>query len=157
MFKRLSIAFAALALLLAVPAFGQSRPMGPGPGGPHVREEAPDPARQVERMKHALDLTEEQVQQMEQLVEGVAETRPQQRERMLTLRADLRMLEQAGSFDEPAARDVARQLAEIHANQLVDRARMMSEMRSILTSDQLSRLNELQSSRAKRRQPRKRP
>lgn len=106
-----------LALLLTVVAWGQNRPGPRGPMGPPP----------VEKLQQVLDLTDEQVTELEALRE--------------TLRNDLQALKDQEFATQEERRDAVKNLMEAHK----------ASVEELLTEAQLSKLEELEQNRPEKR------
>jgi Spy/CpxP family protein refolding chaperone len=136
-----SLVLAAGLFLTATLSFGhgmRARGDGVGPYGPFS-----------ERMMDRLGVTGEQKTQ----IQGVlGKFRPEAEplvRRMATERRALRRLVQEGAADEKTVRSQAARLAALESDLAVMRARLSKEVRSLLTAEQVARLDEFRAQREK--------
>jgi len=143
----------ALALMLAPAALAQpsGRPMGPGPGGP-----GPGPGRgpNLERMTQQLDLTDQQRDQIREILDNHRDGAQKLDQEMRAARDTLHDAIHAEVFDETAIRDAAAAVSLLEADRAVDMARTLSQVRQVLTPEQREKLAEMQQTRREHRQDR---
>lgn len=106
------------------------------------------------RMFHGLDLTEAQQTQIQQIAERYRQNNKQARENRGDKTDGFDALT-SGTFDESAVRAAAQARAAKRVEMEVSRARMMSEMYAVLTSEQKAKIAEMRQQRQQRRQERK--
>ena len=146
-----------LTLTLAMTVFAQQRgqrpgppPEGPGgfgqrgPGGPGGRGG-------FGPMERELNLTDEQKAQMKVLQEGFEKKTAGLREQMFKGHDGPPAELQDGAFDEAAVRAAAQARANIQVELEVEHARLMSQMRALLTVEQKAKLAELRQQFEQRR------
>lgn len=133
------ITLAAAALLVA-PVLAQRGPMNADCRGPHG---AHGPGMGLHRMIEHLDLTPEQQEQMEQLRARHREETETVRDRLRAAHERFADLAYADPLDEVALRAAAAEMAGARAEMMVSRAAMRSEMRRILTPEQLERFEQM--------------
>jgi protein CpxP len=125
--------------LLATPLLAQGPPArGPRPG--HSRG-VDRPMH--ERMLEQLDLTDDQREQIDQLISAHRDSMRDRRDQMRTRRMQMEDLADAEEFDEAAIRDAARAIAEVDADMAVERARLRHEIHELLTPEQQAKAAEM--------------
>jgi Spy/CpxP family protein refolding chaperone len=144
--KRFSTGFLlatlAVAALVLAPAMAQGRPGGHGPNHGMA-----DHGRMMARIFDQLDLSDEQRDQIHQIMEQSRdETRPT-RDAMRAGRESMADLMHAETIDEAAIRDVAEEIAAGQVELMVAHARAMSEMREVLTPEQLEQFRQMRQQR----------
>jgi Spy/CpxP family protein refolding chaperone len=107
------------------------------------------------RMFRALDLTETQQSQIQQIAERFRQQHKQTREARRGDKKDRFDFLAGGTFDETAVRAAAQARAAKRVEMEVSRARMMSEMYAVLTSEQKAKIAELRQQHEQRRQERR--
>jgi Spy/CpxP family protein refolding chaperone len=135
-FRRLAVAASlALSTALLIPALAQHP--HPGHAGPRVSHDG------MRHMLHRLDLTEDQQDEMRQLVDRHRQqTRPQVQQ-VSERRLDLFDRVHAPELDEAAIRDAAIAVAAAAAEIAVARAVLLQQVRQLLTPEQLEDAQEL--------------
>jgi len=136
-FRRLAVVI--VLALLAAPVLAQGPP-GHGHRSGHFRG-ADNPMH--ERMLEQLDLTDDQREQVEQLMTDHRSAMKDRRELMRTHRKEMRDLVHAEDFDEAAIRDAAMVIAEAEAEMAVERARLRQEIHKVLTPEQQEKAAEM--------------
>ena len=134
---------------LAIAAFGgatAASSKGPHRGGP----EGGRHERGIHHAMSELDLSEDQKQQLADLREAQRASMGDQHEQMRAARKALDEAIHADNVDESAIRAAAKDLAEIEADMAVARARSFQNLKRILTSEQVAKLEELKSRRQDR-------
>lgn len=139
----------------------ESRPPGPAGRGPfaHGRHGFPGagpigPGGLMPAL-HRLDLSEDQREQIRDVLEQERELAEGYREQMRALRAELEDQIESDPFDENAVRAKAEAVAALGADMAVLRARRSGQIRELLTSEQLSELEELKAKRESFREQRR--
>ena len=129
--------FALIVLALVPPASlagdPQGDPRGPGGRGMHA-----------ERLFERLDLTPDQQEQVRGILSQHRETMRDQMHQLRAARAALDEQIHAGEFDETAIRQKADAVSAIDVELAVARGALLSELRQVLTPDQLAEFEELQ-------------
>jgi Spy/CpxP family protein refolding chaperone len=124
-------------MVLAFAYSAQARPLGPGfSNGRH--------GGSLDRLQTmlALKLTDAQQERMSSIIASFQEQRKNLWTQMREARQNIREVLNATSFDETKARDAYRSASAIREEMFVSRAKMMADLKSVLTSDQLNQLNE---------------
>lgn len=118
-----------------------------GPGQHHMRSERHDPGAHFDRLADKLELTDEQKAQIKSWREEKQAQRGERRDDLRKIHREMRALMNADTLDEAAIRAKARELADIHADQAIEHARFMQHLRTILTPEQLKKLEALKAKR----------
>ena len=140
-FRRIAIVL--VLALLAAPVLAQG-PSGRGPGHGHFHgEDSP----MHERVLAQLDLTDEQREEVEQLMTDHRAAMKDRREQMRDRRMAMRDLIHADEFDEAAIRDAAMAIAEAEADVAVERARLRHEIHALLTPEQQEKAAQMREKR----------
>ena len=87
-----------------------------------------------------LNLTENQKADALNIIDGFAAFRDSKKEAMQQARVNMKAVMQAEAFDEQLAREAFRQTTGIREDLFVQRAKMMAELKAILTPEQLELL-----------------
>lgn len=145
--KKMIGAFALAFAILAAGAVGFAQQHGDKRGGGHR-------GGGFGRMFHGLDLTEAQQTQIKQIAERYRQNNKQTRGERRNDGDRFDALT-SGTFDETAVRAAAQARAAKRVEMEVSRARMMSEMYAVLTTEQKAKIVEMRQQRAQRRQERK--
>jgi protein CpxP len=140
-FRRLAIVI--VLVLLATPVLAQGGP-GRGPGHGHFHG-ADSPMH--ERVLEQLDLTDDQREQIDQLIADHRTAMKDRREQMRERRTAMRDLMHADEFDEAAIRDAAMAIAEAEADVAVERARLRHEIHALLTPEQQEKAAQMREKR----------
>lgn len=119
--------------------------MGP-PGGDH------DPARMLRHMSERLELTDDQRDQAEAIMQAGKTESGADRQRLRELRGELMTMESA--FDPDAARKAADEIGEITSRMVYRYASTYAEFYALLTDEQRAELEQLKEERGERRQDR---
>ncbi len=140
-------------IVVAILAFSSAFAIGSRP----VLADSGPPCRQMRGDRHPfakwawkLDLTKQQKQEIRGIFK---ENRPKFQpimDKYLAERRDMRALVQAGKIDEPAIRQQATKLASTEADLAIQRAKMSSQIRAVLTPAQLEKFKALQAERDRR-------
>jgi Spy/CpxP family protein refolding chaperone len=99
--------------------------------------------QRLEAMGTILDLTEEQKNQFETLVNKQWQEKQPLREQMQASRDELREAKHAANFDETDFRAKAARHAELKTEMMVAHAKMKQEMRALLTPEQQEKADKL--------------
>ncbi len=140
----------ALAVMLAPAALAQpsGRSMGPGPG------HGPGRGPNLERMTRHLDLTDQQRDQIRQILDNRRDGAAQLDTELRDARDRLHAAIHADVFDETGIRDASAAVALLEADRAVDMARTLQEVRQVLTPEQREKMGEMQQRRREHRQDR---
>jgi len=120
---------------------GGPGPRGPRGGGPGIGGDLP---------LRALDLTEAQRAQVQQLVQQHREATRALFERVRTSREAQRQAMEAIPFDESSIRAARSAVAEVEADLAVQQARLQGEIHGLLTTEQQQRLEKIRADREAR-------
>jgi Spy/CpxP family protein refolding chaperone len=127
----------ALFMVFALSYSAQARPFGPGfSNGRHG-----GPLDRLQTML-ALKLTDVQQERMSSIIASYQDQRKNLWTQMREARQNIREVLNATSFDETKARDAYRSASVIREEMFISRAKMMAELKSVLTPDQISQLKE---------------
>lgn len=110
--------------------------------------------RKFERIVSKLELSEDQVQQAEQLREAFHLDHSALREQIKNKRSALKAQSNADVYDETAVEALAAELGELHAQSTVARARHKYEFQQILTEEQRTKMAEIKNKRGERKSKR---
>lgn len=136
--RKVATLTAAVVVLTLIPTAAMANPMGRHRGhGP------PDRERMHEMLVERLDLTDDQQDRFQAMMERHREEMEPAMERRRSAREALADQVHAESFDEAAIRAAAADLAVIEADLAVARAMHVREVRQILTPEQWSRFQEM--------------
>lgn len=139
-----TILYSILALALAaIPASLLARPQGPGFGGGHPGWSGGG-GRMLERIADALDLSEQQREQIRAVHEVYREDMEGLVDLMGVARRDLQDRVRAESFDEVTIREASARVAAVSADLAVLRARIHADTRQILTPEQVEKAEAMQ-------------
>jgi Spy/CpxP family protein refolding chaperone len=138
--KRIGIMMAALMAMIAVSGTAVAQPGPRGPHGPHGK-----PGDQAKRMAHFLQLTDEQKAQMKELHEKFREENKATIDQMKQLHQQAR--EQMQNGDREGAKETRDQLRELRASMKDEHMALRDEMKSILTEEQLQKLETMKERR----------
>ena len=116
-------------------------PRGPRGGGPGIAGDLP---------LRALDLTEAQRAQVQQLVQQHREATRALFERVRTAREAHRQAMEAIPFNESSIRATMSAVAEVEADVAVQQARLQGEIHGLLTAEQQQRLEKIRADREAR-------
>lgn len=111
-------------------------------GGPWGRG-GMDPERRLARMARALDLTEPQREQVKAILASEREKTEPLRRNLAEIREKIRKAALAEPFDEAAVRALAAGQNDTRVELVVSRARVKSQVFSLLTPEQRERAKEL--------------
>lgn len=100
---------------------------------------------------HGLDLSEQQTEQIAAVLEKHKDAHADVRRQMRDARRSLNEAIHAENFDEARVRKAAQALSNQFADFSVHRARVFSEIRPILTDDQIAQMAERKKTRSERR------
>ena len=101
---------------------------------------------------HGLNLSEQQTEQIAAVLEKHKDAHADVRRQMREARRSLNEAIHSGSFDEARVRKAAQAFNDQLADFSVHRARVFSEIRPILTDDQITQLEDRKKTRSERRQ-----
>lgn len=140
---RLVAAAAVTAVLLVAATLAVAQPAGHrhGPG---------EPGEFLDHLTRRLDLTDDQRATLAGLFASHREVRMTEREQLQAARDTLDEQVHADVFDEGAIRAAAAELAALGAERAVARARLLQEVRGVLTPDQMEQFQEMMSWRRER-------
>jgi protein CpxP len=146
------VLFAALTAAIVGPSslYAQGRGVGRGPGFGH----GPDAAILMLPLRQ-LDLTDAQRTQVRQLMERHRSDAFPLVERLRTAADAQRQAMEAAPVDEARIRTAVEQVAQVQADLAVQRARLQSEILSVLTPEQQQRLQQLRAEQKARMQQRR--
>jgi protein CpxP len=142
-----AVAFAA-ALLMSVAALAQHGGPGGhrgGPGGPGHHGDM------LGHFARELNLTDAQQAQIKQLTEAFHENNKAQHEQLMKGGGGPFEGLKDGAFDEAAVRAAAQARANLHVEMEVAHARLMSQIYTLLTPEQKTKVNELRQRHEQRR------
>ena len=143
--KAIVTGLAAVSMVLAVALAVQARPFGPG-----SRDGGPGAAIGGLKAVLELKLSEDQQAQLMNIIGKYEEQREGLRSRMMEARKNVAAVLKAETFSEEDARKASREASEVRENLFVLRAKMMSEMKAVLTPEQLKQLQEGKAQRHER-------
>ena len=134
----------ALAMIAAIP---ETSVAGDRMGkGPHHRGDGPMGLKLLKQ----LDLTENQEIRVREMFSAHREEMRPHANKLRIARNTMVQTMETAPLDEPAVREAHRALAGIREEMVVARARMMDEVRSILTPEQNARLTQMKAERRER-------
>lgn len=115
-----------------------------GPGWGRCYEDGPEPGmRGFGRLTAVLDLTDEQEEQIEAIMEAERPAMLALRKQMRDGRSELGAIT-GSSFDEAAVREAAARIAKIKTEMIVARTRVKSKIFAVLTPEQQELAEKLQ-------------
>lgn len=120
-------------------AMAVSDDFGPGwgPGWGRCNEDGRGPGmRGFGRMAAVLDLTDEQEEQVEAIIEAERSSLQPLRDQMREARNELHAIVRSGSFDEAAVREVAARMSQTRTEMIVAKTRVKSKIYAVLTPEQ---------------------
>jgi Spy/CpxP family protein refolding chaperone len=127
----------ALFMVFALAYSAQAKPYGPGfsngrPGGA------------LDRLQSllALKLTDAQQERMSSIIASYQDQRRNLWTQMRETRRNIREVLNATSFDEAKAREAYQSASVVREEMFISRAKMMAELKSVLTPEQLNQLKE---------------
>ena len=144
--KRNSVAagvFVFVAFFFLSPFLAEAQP-GPREERSSVRESAPF-------LKDYLELTSEQVTKLEELRKSKREERQTLREQIRKARAELRELMRNPQAEEKEADAIIEKISDLEAARLKSSFRNIREMRTVLTPEQVEKLENIRDRMAARR------
>lgn len=106
-------------------------------------------------MFRGLDLTDAQKEQMRSIHEANRDSVKSLRDQMKANKQQLETLSAGGSFNESQVQAIAQQQGALHAQMIVNRERIKSQMFAILTPEQKSKMAEMKANREQKMQERK--
>ena len=140
------------------PGIGGPRAGGPGgPGGPGMRRGGPGGPMGFGPGFGQLDLTDDQKAQLKTIADSHRNEFQAAGQKIGTAREAMRTLIEAEAIDESAIRAKSAEVAAAEADLAILNAKVRKESQQVLTSEQLSKLKELQANREgrmKQRRPR---
>lgn len=110
--------------------------------------------KQFEKMAHKLKLTNDQKEQIKALFKEAAAQNKPIKDKLLAGRQKMRQLIEADTFDEAAVKALAAEQANLHADLSVARARLMHQVRDVLTPEQRELAKKLKFDRERRKRSR---
>ena len=110
---------------------------------------------QTERLKRQLDLTAQQQTELKAIRTESRERTASLREEAAENRVAIRDLLDAEDLDEPRLRELTREQAERHADQMVAKHGMRANVNQILSPEQQKKFEELRRQRAEEKRPRR--
>lgn len=102
------------------------------------------------RMLRDLDLTDEQQTAVRKIVASYRKKGKDLGESAMELRPKMKGLTETGEFDEAAVRNAFQERSKTHEDMFVLRAKMMNEIRAVLTEEQREALAEKRAGVAER-------
>ena len=139
------IGIAAVSMVLALAWGVQARPFGAG-----SRDRAPGAAIGGLKAILELRLSADQQAQLISIIDKYEDEKDGLSSRMMEARKKVAAVLKAETFNEEDAREAFREASEVRENLFVLRARMMSEIKAVLTPEQLQRLQEGKARRQER-------
>ena len=143
--KTIVTGLAAVSLVLALALVVQARPFRSG-----SRDGGPGAAIGGLKAVLELKLSEDQQAQLSNIIIKYEEQREGLMGRMIEARKKLAAVLKAEPFDEKDARNAFEEVSEVKEDLFVLRAKMMSEMKGVLSPEQLQRLQERKAQRHER-------
>ena len=135
--KTIVTGLAAVSLVLALALAVQARPFRPG-----SRDGGPGAAIGGLKAVLELKLTEDQQAQLINIINKYEDQTGDLRSRMMEARKRVAAVLKAEPFNEEDARKAFQEASEVRENLFVLKAKMMSEMKVVLSPEQLQRLQE---------------
>jgi Spy/CpxP family protein refolding chaperone len=120
------------------------------PFGPHVQKRGMGLGLAGLRAFHDLKLSDTQLESIINIIDKYQSQRDTFRNSMVEVRENLRAVLQAEQFNEEDARKAFREASAVREDMFVLRAKMMAELRSVLTPEQLELLKERKAKRLER-------
>ncbi len=120
----------------APPCGGCPTPGNCAMGGPGGKGMAMNPGQGIEKMADLLELTPEQLGQIEAIQKAQGEKVASLKERMMAIQEKMHQAVTAEPFDEKAVRGLADEEAGVRTEMLVTQARMRSSIHALLTEEQ---------------------
>lgn len=99
--------------------------------------------RYLKRLARCLDVTDEQRAEFEAVMSKSRKQMAELRDEMRANRTQLRDLTRQAEFDEAAVRGMADRQGDLKAEMIVLRARQRSEIKALLTDEQIAQLDEM--------------
>ena len=140
--RTIVIAAFVLAIVFAVSSVAMARGFGKSDKGYHSRQ-----GLMGLRTVMELNLSDSQKDQALKIMEKYQNNRAEVRESLIKERDSLRTAIQADEFNEGNTREVFQKASSIREDMFIERAKMMTEMKKILTPDQIKVLNERKAER----------
>ena len=107
-----------------------------------------DPGRMLEHMDERLDLSDDQRNQIEPLLNATREKIRIDRERLTTLREQLHALRE--DFDSDQARAISTQIGELTGNMVFEMSSTHAQMFAVLDAEQRAEMNKVMEQRHRR-------
>ena len=145
---------ATIVVAALIAAGGLAYAQGPGFGGPRGRGPG-GPGMGAGMLLRGLDLTEAQRQQIRQLTEQHREATRTIAERLQAARAARQEAMTATPTNEAQIRAAVQQEADVEADLAVQQARLMADVRAVLTPEQLQQVEARRTQREARMQERR--
>jgi Spy/CpxP family protein refolding chaperone len=120
------------------------------PFGPHMQKRGMGFGFTGLRAFHDLQLSDTQQESVTNIINQYQDQRETLRNSMVEARKNLRVVLQAEHFNEEDTRKAYREAAAVREDMFVLRAKMMVELRAVLTPEQLEILNERKAKRLER-------
>jgi Spy/CpxP family protein refolding chaperone len=140
--KAVITAVIAASMVLAMAVGVQARPFGPSSGDRGI-----EPRLWGLKALLELKLTDEQQGQVLNIINKYEDQRAGLRSRMAKAGKDVAAALRAGTFNEENARKAFREASAVREDIFILRARMMSELKAVLTPEQVQLLQERRSQR----------
>lgn len=125
-----------------------------GKRGHHGKRGGGKGMRRGAMMLRHLDLTEEQKAQVKQIVETSREDTRSIREQMKNNRRQLGALSENGQFNEAQVQALAAQQGNLHAQLIVEKERVKSQIFNLLTPEQKAKAAEIKAQMKQKREER---
>ncbi len=106
-------------------------------------------------MLRGLDLTDEQKAQVKQIMQTSRENTKSVREQMKANRQQLEAVSENGNFDQAQVQALAAQQGNLHAQMIVEKERVKSQIYQILTPEQKAKAAEMKASFKQKMQERR--
>ena len=135
----------AVSMVLALAFTAEARPFGPGHKGRGMRGDLGGLKMLLE-----LKLSDTQQAQMTNIINKYQKERETLRDTTMQARKNLSAVLRAEQFNEEQARKAFREASAARENMFVSRAKMMAELKAVLTPEQLESLKERKAQRIER-------
>jgi Spy/CpxP family protein refolding chaperone len=143
--KALTFMVAVTLVLVFTAASAEARPYGP-----HMQKRGMGPGSAGLRAFHDLKLSDAQQESITKIINQYQDQRETLRDSMVMARRNLRVVLQAELFNEEEARKAFREASAVREDMFVLRAKMMTELRAVLTPEQLELIKERKAKRIER-------
>ncbi len=143
------MAVVSMALLFAAAFVVEARPFGP-----HMQKRGMGSGFTGLRAFHDLKLSDAQQESITNIINKYQDQRETLWNSMVEARKNLRVVLQAEHFNEEGARKAYREASALREDMFVLRAKMMAELRAVLTPEQLELLKERKAKRLERKKKR---